>query len=287
MSSQRTSLDERNASGHMKNSSGGGATDQEQTVVQQAGWDCGMVSSTRWMTTTPLPEIPKHLMQASAKDIVKRGSLRKGRVLCLFADSIRPRQGGTLGVLKNLDTKCPCMDMEFPEGTIRFHGTIVFPNNKYLSLKVGANDVLCEDVFESAILFSKVEWIASGTANKGASVSSLPSSLITRRLHDIHGDLNGVVDANTLKHDDDSLPEAPTQTSAPSNSTRRRSRGAPVPPETDVDDQDDSRERPRSVGRRSTVKRPKYNESGTDSDDEHEIVDLCGSSPTSSLSPKD
>lgn len=237
---------------------GGTNEDREYDIIQQAGWDCGMVSSTRWMSTAPMPNVPKQLTRANAKDIVKRGSIRKGRVLCLFADSIRPMKGGALGVMKNLDTKCPFMDMEFPEGVVRFHGTLVFPKNKYLSLKVGSNDVLCEDVFESAILFSKVEW----TGTDGTAGSSLPQSMIDRIIHK----------TEEKEKDDD----VPTQDSALENSSRRRSRGISLPKE-EKEEEEKEEENGASQGRRSSgrrasgSKRPKYNE-------QEEFVDLCGSS---------
>lgn len=243
---------------------------KEHDELQQAGWNCGVVSSTRWMSTTPLPGVPKPLMQANAKDIVKRGSLRKGRVMCVFADSIRPLKGGTLGTLKNLDTKCPCMDMEFPEGILRFHGTLMFPQNKYLSLKVGNSDVLCEDVFESAILFSKVEWIA----HDGSSGSSLPSSVLDRKIHN--------TDASNAKEvlDTDALPDLPTQTSGLDSSARRRAVSSNSDKRTTELVDDASKEERRSSSRRNSLtKRPKFCKDG---EREDELVDLCGSSPVSS-----
>ena len=229
--------------------------DKEHDAVQQAGWDCGMVSTTRWMSTTPVAGVPKHLMRAAAKDIVKRGTVRKGRVMCLFADSIRPMKGGTLGIMKNLDTKCPCMDMEFPEGVLRFYGTLVFPKNKYLSLKIGANDVLCEDVFESAILFSKVEWIENN--GSGAPVSSLPTSVIDRVVH------------KAVENVDQDIP---TQTSTLETSSRRRSRGMSI--SKDEEKAEEGASQRRTSGRRNSgTKRSRCSE---------DIVDLCGSSPATS-----
>ena len=229
--------------------------DKEHDAVQQAGWDCGMVSTTRWMSTTPVAGVPKHLMRAAAKDIVKRGTVRKGRVMCLFADSIRPMKGGTLGIMKNLDTKCPCMDMEFPEGVLRFYGTLVFPKNKYLSLKIGANDVLCEDVFESAILFSKVEWIENNSS--AAPVSSLPTSVIDRVVH------------KAVENVDQDIP---TQTSTLETSSRRRSRGMSI--SKDEEKAEEGASQRRTSGRRNSgTKRSRCSE---------DIVDLCGSSPATS-----
>ncbi len=55
------------------------------------------------------------------------------------------------GTLAQLDTRNPVLYMDFPEGRLKFFGTIVFPHNKYMVLKVGTKDILCEDVLESMV----------------------------------------------------------------------------------------------------------------------------------------
>jgi hypothetical protein len=55
------------------------------------------------------------------------------------------------GTLAQLDTRNPVLYIEFPEGRLKFFGTIVFPHNKYMVLKVGTKDILCEDVLESMV----------------------------------------------------------------------------------------------------------------------------------------
>jgi hypothetical protein len=42
--------------------------------------------------------------------------------------------------------------IDFPSGRLKFFGTLVFPKNKYMVLKLGNTDsVLCEDVFETMV----------------------------------------------------------------------------------------------------------------------------------------
>jgi hypothetical protein len=61
-------------------------------------------------------------------------------------------------VLSNLDSKNPVLYIEFPGGgRLKLLGTLVFPTNKYMVLRLPSRagdksgPVLCEDVFESAV----------------------------------------------------------------------------------------------------------------------------------------
>ena len=55
------------------------------------------------------------------------------------------------GSLAQLDSQNPVLYLDFPQGRLKFLGTIVFPRNKYMLLKFGQKDVLCEDVFENMV----------------------------------------------------------------------------------------------------------------------------------------
>ena len=55
----------------------------------------------------------------------------------------------TQGSLAQLDTKTPVMYVDFPAGRLKLFGTLCFPKAKYLALRFGPKEVLCEDVFES------------------------------------------------------------------------------------------------------------------------------------------
>ncbi len=41
--------------------------------------------------------------------------------------------------------------IDFPEGRMKFFGTLVFPNNRYLVLRFGQKDIICEDVLENMV----------------------------------------------------------------------------------------------------------------------------------------
>lgn len=55
------------------------------------------------------------------------------------------------GALAQLDSKNPVMYMDFPEGRLKFFGTLMFPSNKYMILRFTNKDVICEDILESMV----------------------------------------------------------------------------------------------------------------------------------------
>lgn len=56
------------------------------------------------------------------------------------------------GSLAQLDSRNPVMYIDFPEGRMKFFGTLMFPANKYMVLKFGAKGIICEDILESMVL---------------------------------------------------------------------------------------------------------------------------------------
>ncbi len=55
------------------------------------------------------------------------------------------------GTLAKLDTRNPVLYFDFPEGRLKLLGTLAFPRNKYMVLKLGPREALCEDVLESMV----------------------------------------------------------------------------------------------------------------------------------------
>lgn len=55
------------------------------------------------------------------------------------------------GTLAQLDTQNPVMYVDFPEGRMKFAGTLVYPKSKYMVLKTSGTGVLCEDIFETMV----------------------------------------------------------------------------------------------------------------------------------------
>lgn len=131
------------------------------------------------------PLYSAELRQANEKDIIKKGSGRKGRYLCVFGDRLKCVAGGKIGVLAKLDSKNPVMYVDFGDGRLKFQGTLLFPKNKYISLRVGTKDVICEDIFECVIVFSDANWVGSKEENPTEKPLPFPRNLLDRRIHEI------------------------------------------------------------------------------------------------------
>ncbi|KAF0902208.1 hypothetical protein E2562_014447 [Oryza meyeriana var. granulata] len=105
------------------------------------------------------------------RDIVRRGGQRKSRFLFSFPGLLAPAasaaSGGRVGELADLGSKNPVLYLEFPQGRMKLFGTHVYPKNKYLTLQMSrsAKGVVCEDVFESLIVFSEAWWIGTKEEN--------------------------------------------------------------------------------------------------------------------------
>uniref|UniRef100_A0A0E0E804 DNA-binding protein RHL1 n=1 Tax=Oryza meridionalis TaxID=40149 RepID=A0A0E0E804_9ORYZ len=104
------------------------------------------------------------------RDIVRRGGQRKSRFLFSFPGLLAPAaaaSGGRVGELADLGTKNPLLYLDFPQGRMKLLGTHVYPKNKYLTLQMSRSTkgVVCEDVFESLIVFSEAWWIGTKEEN--------------------------------------------------------------------------------------------------------------------------
>ncbi|XP_039125134.1 DNA-binding protein RHL1 isoform X3 [Dioscorea cayenensis subsp. rotundata] len=102
----------------------------------------------------------KSVLKLDGRDIAKRGQ-RRSRYLFSFPGLIAPLSGGKVGELADLATKNPKLYLEFPQGRMKLFGTHVYPKNKYLTLQLtrSSKGVVCEDCFESMIVFSDAWWI--------------------------------------------------------------------------------------------------------------------------------
>lgn len=155
----------------------------ENTRLKSEACLKGLVSRHGQTPTVDL-DIPPVLKKCQGKDIVKKSSTRKNRYLLLFNALIAPVKGGKVGTLAHLDTKNPVMYLDFPQGRLKFLGTLVFPKSKYLMLKLGrADHVLCEDVFENMIVFSECFWVGSKEENPEEAALPLPE-VIKKGLHE-------------------------------------------------------------------------------------------------------
>lgn len=166
------------------------------------------------------------LAKADGKDIVKRSSARRSRYLLVFNCQLAPAAAGRLGTLARLDTRNPVMYIDFPEGRLRLQGTLTFPRNKYLVLRTGNKEVLCEDVLESIVVFSEAHWVGTVEENPSEVPLPMPESLRTNKPHgavDFGARSGGHLDVGT--QDVDEVPEDDAGDAVPaSQGTRRVSR---------------------------------------------------------------
>ncbi|KAJ0104643.1 hypothetical protein Patl1_19318 [Pistacia atlantica] len=106
----------------------------------------------------PTNQVIKH----HGKDIIRKSSQRRNRFLFSFPGLLAPcGGGGKIGELKNLGTQNPVLYLDFPQGQMKLFGTIVYPENRYLTLQFsrGGKNVICEDYFDNLIVFSDAWWI--------------------------------------------------------------------------------------------------------------------------------
>jgi hypothetical protein len=146
------------------------------------------------------------MLKADGKDITKRSSARRNRYLLVFNCQLAPAAAGRLGTLARLDTKNPVMYIDFPEGRLRLSGTLVFPKNKYIVLRLG-KEALCEDVLESMIVFSKSHWVGTEAENPDENALPMPESLKTTCRHTNvdfggRGDNKGTTGINEVEYEE-------------------------------------------------------------------------------------
>ncbi|KAJ0048375.1 hypothetical protein Pint_16638 [Pistacia integerrima] len=112
----------------------------------------------------PTNQVIKH----HGKDIIRKSSQRRNRFLFSFPGLLAPcGGGGKIGELKNLGTQNPVLYLDFPQGQMKLFGTIVYPENRYLTLQFsrGGKNVICEDYFDNMIVFSDAWWIGKKYEN--------------------------------------------------------------------------------------------------------------------------
>ncbi|XVE62187.1 hypothetical protein DITRI_Ditri06bG0098300 [Diplodiscus trichospermus] len=138
-----------------------------------------------------LPLSPsKQVIKHHGKDIIRK-SQRKNRFLFSFPGLLAPISGGKIGELKNLGSKNPILYLDFPQGQMKLFGTIVYPKNRYLSLLFsrGGKNVMCEDYFDSMIVFSDAWWIGKKDENPGELRLDFPKEL--REVQQMEYDFKG------------------------------------------------------------------------------------------------
>ncbi|GLI61961.1 hypothetical protein VaNZ11_004524, partial [Volvox africanus] len=153
------------------------AQQKECDRLKEQALDTGVLTDEVGRVTIQLP-LSKALVRANGKDIVKKSSTRKNRYLVVVNALLAPATAGRMGTLTRLDTRNPVMYLDFPEGRLKFFGTLVFPRAKYMALRVGvASSAMAEDVFENLLVFSEAWWIGTAEENPEEKEMPMPSHL--------------------------------------------------------------------------------------------------------------
>ncbi|CAO2823296.1 unnamed protein product [Amaranthus hypochondriacus] len=120
----------------------------------------------------------KTVIKHHGKDILKK-SQRKNRYLFSFSGLIAPISGGKIGDLTDLGSKNPILYLDFPMGRMKLFGTIVYPKNRYLTLQFsrGGKNVMCEDCFDTMIVFSDACWVGKKEENPDEIRMDFPKEL--------------------------------------------------------------------------------------------------------------
>lgn len=174
-----------------------------------------LLSETPAKTHSPLTP-SKTVLKHHGKDILRK-SHRKNRFLFSFPSLLAPiGAGGKIGELKDLGTGNPILYLHFPQGQMKLFGTIVYPKNRYLTLQFsrGGKNVMCEDYFDSMIVFSEVWWIGTKEENPEEARLDFPKQLIEGQGQEVEYDFKGgagaasvikqVVHKSSIKLEEDS-----------------------------------------------------------------------------------
>ncbi|XP_030516181.1 DNA-binding protein RHL1 isoform X6 [Rhodamnia argentea] len=168
----------------------------------------------------------KTVLKHHGKDIIKK-SQRKNRFLFSFPGLVAPIGGGKIGELKDLGTKNPVLYFDFPQGQMKLFGTLVFPENRYLTLqfsKSGKN-VMCEDYFDNLIVFSDAWWIGKKEENPEEARLEFPEELI-----EIPGSL--LAQSNIHNRDSVETSEQSEECSVPETKSKKQSATSTTSKET-------------------------------------------------------
>ncbi|XP_024377040.1 uncharacterized protein [Physcomitrium patens] len=139
--------------------------EKQSKKLRELARSCGLVSEKKALPAEALR--PKWgIVKCDGKDICKKGH-RKNKYLFSFPGLVAPVSGGKFGELTQLDSRNPILYIDFPQGRLKLFGTIVYPINKYITMNFvrGAGSILCEDLFESMVVFPEAWWVGKKEEN--------------------------------------------------------------------------------------------------------------------------
>ncbi|XP_015581413.1 DNA-binding protein RHL1 isoform X3 [Ricinus communis] len=182
----------RPSSKNNSNNSTEAADVKERKRLKKLSFSNHILSDTPIDAQSPLPP-SKTVLKHHGKDITRKCQ-RKNRFLFSFPGLLAPiASGGKIGDLKNLGTKNPILYLHFPQGQLKLFGTIVYPKNRYLSLQFsrGGKNVMCEDYFDTMIVFSEAWWIGTKEENPEEARLDFPKQFLEVQGREVEYDFKG------------------------------------------------------------------------------------------------
>eukprot|EP00126_Sphaerothecum_destruens_P009422 Sdes_comp20504_c0_seq1m14985 len=123
----------------------------------------------------------KAVQQCDGRDIIRKGALRKCKYLFAFPGSMKMSSNGELGQITQLNTPNPLIYFNFPEGRIKFFGSLVYTPQKYITFHCGSSKgVICEDIFEQLVIFSEFSWVGKAEENPSEKPLPLPENIFKK-----------------------------------------------------------------------------------------------------------
>lgn len=170
---------------------------EERKRLKKLAYSNNLLSQTPAKGFTPLAP-SKTVIKHHGKDILKK-SQRKNRYLFSFSGLLAPISGGKIGELTDLGSKNPILYLDFPQGRMKLFGTIVYPKNRYLTLQFsrGGKNVMCEDCFDTMIVFSDAYWIGKKEENPDEARLDFPKELYEGKTSEV--DFEGGAGATATK----------------------------------------------------------------------------------------
>eukprot|EP00051_Salpingoeca_urceolata_P013396 m.167994 g.167994 ORF g.167994 m.167994 type:complete len:471 (+) comp17784_c0_seq2:131-1543(+) len=136
-----------------------------KALAQERGMFGAHRSNPARLTASRHMRVPRGVVHCSGSEITRPGARRRRQLVAFPGMISAGTDGGAIGELRHLDTEQPCLYVELPQGTVKFHGTLVYTHNSYLALECRQRSVTCAEQFDSLVVFPEFSWIGNAADN--------------------------------------------------------------------------------------------------------------------------
>jgi len=147
------------------------------------------ILQTTQFSDAPAHKFPKGLLKYDGANINNKSSSRgKSRFLFVFPGKLDVKNtGGKFGTLDKLTSKNPILYVDYPEGRLKMHGTIVYPKSRLLAVnykpkstdkQIEKTGLQCRGMFDAFIVFAEYYWIGKKEDNPSEKKLDFPIGLL-------------------------------------------------------------------------------------------------------------